>query len=872
MAVNLSPVGGAAAQFFDNSGNVLTGGKLYTYAAGTTTPAVTYTQSNGITAHPNPIVLDAAGRVPDSGEIWLSDSILYKFVLKDTNDVQIAVWDNISGINSNFIAYATQNENVTATQGQTVFTLSGISYTPATDNLVVFVNGSKQVLTLNYIETSSTVVTFVDGLNVGDVVEFTTASPVATNVVNAANVIYSPAGTGAVNTNVQDKLREYVSVTDFGATGDGVTDDRAAIQEAVDYVQSIGGGDILFPPGTYILASYTTTVSGVAGEHISMVNYQNINFVGYGATLKSTLAQTAIIFYLDGCRNMSFEGFNYETPFVRTPGTATITTDGGAPFFLVANTRDSNSIDIENNRAFNVYWFLRVAETATSKANGYRVRGIGVNNVLVVNGYYGLNFANDGDLVNVTNFRLVSGIRTYFPYGVCNHDIQYTSTNNDYFTDCLIKAYDRDTYDIKVKCSIVGNTSIDAHCTIESQHDPVAQPVPGKLYNIYVDYDDTLSPATPTKSLRFAYFRNSTETATSSSNLFNNVTLRGNALKQIDFAVAVPANSCLLSIDQLTYDIANTANFFTKGFYSRYGQSNFINASGVITSNPYGVYNYTTTNFGNFAGNAVYGYADATIGLGVFRLSGEAAYPVEITRLFASGVNDLICTIKGPGVGPGAIFYEGGNSGAPNAANAVMKIGQMNVTARSINAAGTINASGADYAEYENNNGLAIAKGDIVGFKADGSLTLTFAEATRFGVKSTNPSYVGGDTWGSDEQPPAPPIRVVEEKEGDVITVVGDTDEEWQAKEDAYAQELAAFEARLEAKRQLVDRVAYSGKVPVNVTGANAGEYIVAVENGDGSIGGSAVANPTFEQYKLAVGRVNRILDDNRAEVAVIVH
>ena len=82
MAVNLSPVAGAAAQFFDNSGNVLTGGLLYTYLAGTTTPAVTYTQSNGITAHANPIVLNAAGRVPDSGEIWLTDGVLYSLFYK----------------------------------------------------------------------------------------------------------------------------------------------------------------------------------------------------------------------------------------------------------------------------------------------------------------------------------------------------------------------------------------------------------------------------------------------------------------------------------------------------------------------------------------------------------------------------------------------------------------------------------------------------------------------------------------------------------------------------------------------------------------------------------------------------------------------
>ena len=138
MAVNLSPVGGVAAQFFDNSGNVLTGGLLYSYLAGTTTPAVTYTSSSGITAQPNPIVLNAAGRVPDSGEIWLTDGISYKFVLKDSNDVQIATYDNIVGINSNFVNYTGQSEIQTATQGQTVFTLTTIQYLPATNNLSAF--------------------------------------------------------------------------------------------------------------------------------------------------------------------------------------------------------------------------------------------------------------------------------------------------------------------------------------------------------------------------------------------------------------------------------------------------------------------------------------------------------------------------------------------------------------------------------------------------------------------------------------------------------------------------------------------------------------------------------------------------------------
>ena len=96
MAVFLSPVGGVAAQFFTNTGAVLTGGKLYTYQAGTTTPQTTYTTNVGNVARTNPVVLDAAGRVPDGGEIWILP-VSYKFVLKDSNDVLIATYDNIFG-------------------------------------------------------------------------------------------------------------------------------------------------------------------------------------------------------------------------------------------------------------------------------------------------------------------------------------------------------------------------------------------------------------------------------------------------------------------------------------------------------------------------------------------------------------------------------------------------------------------------------------------------------------------------------------------------------------------------------------------------------------------------------------------------------
>ena len=246
MAVNLSPVGGVAAQFFDNSGNVLTGGKLYSYAAGTTTPAATYTSSNGGTPWSNPIILDAAGRVSGSGEIWLTDSIAYKFVLKDSNDVLIATYDSITGINSNFVNFVSAEETQTATQGQTLFTLTTMSYQPGTDNLLVFINGSKQISGTNYTETSDTEVTFLDGLNVGDVVDFITATPINTLTADAATTAYTPPFVDSVTTNVEDKLAQTVSVKDFGAVGDGVADDAAAIQAAID-----GYTAIYFPAGTY---------------------------------------------------------------------------------------------------------------------------------------------------------------------------------------------------------------------------------------------------------------------------------------------------------------------------------------------------------------------------------------------------------------------------------------------------------------------------------------------------------------------------------------------------------------------------------------------------------------------------------------------
>lgn len=187
------------------------------------------------------------------------------------------------------------------------------------------------------------------------------------------------------------------------------------------------------------------------------------------------------------------------------------------------------------------------------------------------------------------------------------------------------------------------------------------------------------------------------------------------------------------------------------------------------------------------------------------------------------------------------------NSGDPNAANAAMKVWQNTTTLRSINAKGTINASGADYAEYMTKaSAFNAAKGDVLGVDANGKLTNVFADAVSFVVKSTNPSYVGGDTWGDED-------------------AIGKRPDE-----NAPQSEKDAFNAKLEVARQTVDRIAFAGQVPVNVVGATAGQYIVPV-NDNGAIKGVAKteADLTLSDYIKAVGKVIAIEADGRAKIIV---
>lgn len=212
MTTILSPA--PKLQFFGADGTPLVGGKLYTYAAGTSTPLVTYTDSTGTAANTNPIILDSRG---EAG-VWLS-SAEYKIVLKTSTDSLIWTVDNVS-----------------STQG--------------------LVDAVQANLTAY---------------------EASVAASTGSSLVG-----FLQSGTGATARTAQAKLRDFVNVADFGAVGNGSTDDTNAIQKAINAVSTYGGV-VYFNPGKYLI---TQTLISNASVLLNGQNRGDIssNTNGSGAT------------------------------------------------------------------------------------------------------------------------------------------------------------------------------------------------------------------------------------------------------------------------------------------------------------------------------------------------------------------------------------------------------------------------------------------------------------------------------------------------------------------------------------------------------------------------------------------------------------
>ena len=274
-----TPISGSVPQYQAADGTLASGYYLKFYSAGTTSPLSMATDSTGVTTLAKAQINTAGYPINGSGDVFIPHiSQSYKIVLyKNATDADNDTTGNadwvIDNISQSAASTPTQVINIeyqlgSQASGQ-VFTLADFTYALGVNNLLVYRNGNllRQGVSNDYEETSASSVTINSSITIAstDQFAFVKGTSTTSTISDAASVTYTPAGSGAVSTNVQDKLRESVSVTDFGAVGDGVTDDSSSIQAAIDYAETINA-IVYLPPGNYYIATGLTIDGGASIE------------------------------------------------------------------------------------------------------------------------------------------------------------------------------------------------------------------------------------------------------------------------------------------------------------------------------------------------------------------------------------------------------------------------------------------------------------------------------------------------------------------------------------------------------------------------------------------------------------------------------
>lgn len=295
-------------QIIDANGNPVAGGKIYTYLAGTTTPVATYTDYTQNTTNTNPVILDAAGRA----SIWISDSVQYKFVVNDANDV---------------LLYTTDNINTPPLDWALLNSAAGSSY-------VGYTQGSAQ----------------------------------------------------AVTRTAQAKMRDILSVRDFGAVGDNITDDTTAIQNAIN-IAAITGKTVFFPAGTYIITTLTLPTQGggieLLGESNCGVN-DLTNQTFRGSVLVSTASSGNVI----SCNGGG--AYNNRGIRIRNLSMRVVTSD-----YAISLVRAPEGSVLDNLYVYNANAFGGSGFELTSCWSGMQVNNCHVKAATKLAGRYGLRIVNE---------------------------------------------------------------------------------------------------------------------------------------------------------------------------------------------------------------------------------------------------------------------------------------------------------------------------------------------------------------------------------------------------------------------------------------------------------------------------------------------
>ena len=777
----------------------------------------------------------------------------------------------------------------TATASQTVFT--GITYTQGL--IEVYYNGSRLTAS-EYTATNGTSVTLSTAANVGDILDFiaynyTVGAFVGLSGTGTANYLPKYASTSSLtNSSIIDNSGAVTINGTLVVTGTtlvsgssqisytGLSNIPSGIVSGSSQVTGYGfatTGSNTFQGNQTINGSMVITGSLTAQQYIvsSSVTYLTESFASgshkFGDSSDDTHQFTGSVYISSGSYFNVGRGADNSYPFNVTSQFAKTDTSGRGLMFLGSNEAIASNpfglVVTVTGAASLAGRTVTIGTTDFGLANGGTLN---LNNTLYVTG------SNIGIGTSTPNSSLtVSGGALSFPSNMSSGFVGYSlfqngskltiaggsggiQFNNTANSSGLVSIFDNGNV-------LLGNTGTDAGFKLNV----IGRGNFGGVDTPYIDFKSTDTPGVGWQYKQISFKDTSNNELYAIGYHYPNLKFDVSGSRVM--TLTNTGHGALGTITPSSWGSGTTALQVgtTAGFWSRASDG-----LTVLTSNSY--FNGSadiqiTTGTANrmyFLNGNTYleRAASASAGAGtswttsvtitnngyVYLGPGFGATNHRIDLARAEGGNVLVVSGYDGSANDTAIFYgSAGTSG--NAAASSMWMSKNSSTSRSISAGGTINASGADYAEYMLKATTdTINKGDIVGVNINGKLTNIFNDAISFVVKSTDPSYVGGDNWFNEEKRPS---RTTDQTEEEFAPIMED------------------FESRLEVERQKVDRIAFSGQVPVNVTGATVGDYIIPISTEDGKITGQAITNPSFDQYKISVGKVWKIMEDGRAFIAV---